>query len=151
MFFFWSRSRDQDEFWATNINDQRTFFDTMEAWLRFVLWTPVKSSNQEPRNGAIKQSRTIFIDQDSWSQSQMLLWAKRMWLPLEILECPCDFLPNFLACCMLATKQRFPLTLDTVSRPSEEHYENWTYCIVVPVRACCNSSHTIVTKRPPGI
>ena len=29
--------------------DQHTFLDTKEAWLRFVLWTPVKSSDQEPR------------------------------------------------------------------------------------------------------
>ena len=62
--------------------DQRTFLDTKEAWLHFVLWTPVKSSDQEPRNGAIKRSRTIFSDQDSWSRSQTLLQATRMWLPL---------------------------------------------------------------------
>ena len=62
--------------------DQRTFLDTKEAWLRFVLWTPVKSSDQEPRNGAIKWSRTIFTGQDSWSRSQTLLQAMRMWLPL---------------------------------------------------------------------
>jgi len=62
--------------------DQCSFLDTKEAWLHFVLWTPVKSSDQEPRNGAIKQSRTIFTDQDSWSRSQMLLWAT---------QCVCDY------------------------------------------------------------
>jgi len=62
--------------------DQCTFLDTTEVWLRFVLWTPVKSSNQEPWNGAITRSRTIFTDRDSWSRSQMLLQATRMWLPL---------------------------------------------------------------------
>jgi len=62
--------------------DQRTFLDTKEAWLRFVIWTPVKSSDQEPRNGAIKRSRMTFTNQDSWSRSQMLLQAMRMWLPL---------------------------------------------------------------------
>ena len=55
--------------------DQCTFSDTWQAWVRFVLWTPVASSDQEPRNGAIKRSRTIFIDQDSWSRSQTLLQA----------------------------------------------------------------------------
>ena len=50
--------------------DQYTFLDTTEVWLRFVFWTPVKSSDQEPWNGAIKRSRTIFTDQDSWSQDQ---------------------------------------------------------------------------------
>ena len=62
--------------------NQRTFLDTKEAWLRFVLWTPVKSSDQEPRNGPIKQSRTTFTDQDSWSWSQTLLQATHMRLPL---------------------------------------------------------------------
>jgi len=41
---FWSWSRDQDEFWATNVNNQHTFLDTTEAWQCFVLWTPVISS-----------------------------------------------------------------------------------------------------------
>ena len=53
-----------------------------KAKKRFVLWTPIKSSDQEPQNGAIKRSRTIFTDQDSWSWSQTFLWATRMWLPL---------------------------------------------------------------------
>ena len=35
----------------------------------------LKSSDQEPRNGAIKWSRTIFTDQDSWSWPQTLLQA----------------------------------------------------------------------------
>ena len=65
--------------------NQCTFLDTTEAWLHFVLWTPVKSSDQEPRNGAIKikRSRTIFSDQDSWSRSQTLLQTTHMWLPLD--------------------------------------------------------------------
>jgi len=29
-----------------------------------------RSSDREPRNGAIKRSRTIFTDQNSWSRSQ---------------------------------------------------------------------------------
>ena len=62
--------------------DRHTFLDTKEAWLHFVLWTPVKSSDQEPRNGAIKRSRMIFTDQNSWSRSQTLLQVTRMWLPL---------------------------------------------------------------------
>ena len=39
--------------------DQCTFLDTTEVWLCFVLWTPVKSSDQEPWNGAIKWSRAV--------------------------------------------------------------------------------------------
>ena len=62
--------------------DQSSFLDTKEAWLRFVLWTPLKSSDQEPRNRAIKRSRTIITDQDSWSWLQTLLRATRTWLPL---------------------------------------------------------------------
>ena len=41
-------------------SDQHTFSDTQQAWQRFILWTLVESSDQEPQNGAIKQSRTIF-------------------------------------------------------------------------------------------
>ena len=62
--------------------DQHTFLDTTEAWLRFVLWTPIKSGDQKPRNRVIKRSRMIFTDQDSWSRSQMLLQVTHMWLPL---------------------------------------------------------------------
>ena len=35
--------------------DQHTFLDTKEAWLRFALWTPIKSSDQEPWSGVIKR------------------------------------------------------------------------------------------------
>ena len=48
----------------------------------FVLWTLVKSSNQELWKGTIIQSRMIFTDQDSWSHWQTLLWAMYKWLPL---------------------------------------------------------------------
>jgi len=41
-------------------------------------------SDQEPRNGAIKRSRTIFTDQDSWSRSQTLLQATCMLLLLDL-------------------------------------------------------------------
>jgi len=75
-------SRNQDEFWATNINRSTHFLRYLAGMAMFVLWTPVESSDQQPRNGAIKRSRTIFTDQDSWSRSQMLLWATCMWLPL---------------------------------------------------------------------
>ena len=64
--------------------DQHIFLDSTEAWLCFVLWIPVKSRNREPRIGAIKQSRTIFTDQDFWSRLQTLLQVMRMWLPLAI-------------------------------------------------------------------
>ena len=61
--------------------NQHTFSNTKEAWLRIC---PLNSHK-------IKQSRTIFTDQDSWSQSQMLLQATRMWLPLpfNIVEVIC--------------------------------------------------------------
>ena len=62
--------------------DQRTFLDTTEVWLCFALWTPIRSSDQEPWNRVIKWSRTIFTNQDSWLWSQMLLQVTRMWLPL---------------------------------------------------------------------
>ena len=52
--------------------NQHTFSNTKEAWLRIC---PLNSHK-------IKQSRTIFTDQDSWSQSQMLLQATHMWPPL---------------------------------------------------------------------
>jgi len=64
--------------------DQHIFLDSTEAWLRFVLWIPVKSSDWEPRNGTIKQSRTISTDQDSWSRLQTLLQVMRMWPSLAI-------------------------------------------------------------------
>jgi len=35
--------------------DQHIFSDTKEAWLHFCLLTPIKSSNQEPWKGMIKQ------------------------------------------------------------------------------------------------
>jgi len=80
---FRRQSRDQDDSEQLKSTDQCTFSDTKESWLRFVLWTPVKSRDQEPQNGAIKWSRTIFSDQDSWSRSQTLLQALHMWLPLD--------------------------------------------------------------------
>ena len=49
----------------------------------------VSASDQEPWNGAIKRSRTIFTDQNSWSRSQTLLQA----------TCVCDY-P--CSSCMLA-------------------------------------------------
>jgi len=33
--------------------------DTLQAWLRFILWTPIESSDQEPWNRAIKRSRAL--------------------------------------------------------------------------------------------
>jgi len=71
-------SRNQDEFWATNINRSTHFLRYLAGMAMFVLWTPVESSDQQPRNGAIKRSRTIFINQDSWSLSQTLLQAMCM-------------------------------------------------------------------------
>lgn len=65
-----------------------TWIDVLTQILRrssyvFILWTPLKSSDQEPRDGVIRRSRTIFSKQDSWSQSQMLLQAICKWLLLE--------------------------------------------------------------------
>ena len=126
--FFWSWSRDQDEFWATNINNQSTFLDTMEAWLRFALWTPVKSSDQEPRNGAIKWSRTIFTDQDSWSRLQTLLRATRMWLPL--------------VGCVLDSEERFATVSGIVFLQGEEQQlrSSRTWWLTFVTQKCEKSS-----------
>ena len=49
-------------------------FSQLQKWCGciFVLWTHVKSSDQELWMGTIKWSMTIFTNQDSWSQSQTL-------------------------------------------------------------------------------
>ena len=36
----------------------------------WVLWRPIKSSNQQLWKGTVKSSRTIFVSQNSWSWSQ---------------------------------------------------------------------------------
>ena len=79
---FKSRSRYQDEFWATNINQSTHFLRYLAGVATFCPWTPIVSSDQGPRNGVIKQSRTIFPDQDSWSRLQTLLQATCIWLLL---------------------------------------------------------------------
>jgi len=68
---------------STSINRSTHFLRYYGCVLRFVLWTPVKSSNREPLNAAIKRSRTIFTDQDSRWRSQTTLQATHMWLPLD--------------------------------------------------------------------
>ena len=62
------------------LSDRYQLITTFSQVLRrrgyiFVLWTPVKSSDQELWKGMIKQSRTIFTYYVSWSRSQTLLWA----------------------------------------------------------------------------
>ena len=59
--------------------------NTEEAWLCLVLWTLVKSVDQELRKGTTKWSRTFLMDRDSWSGLQMLVWAIYKWLPLVLL------------------------------------------------------------------
>ena len=63
--------------------DQCTFSDTKEAWLHFVLLSSRKIKQSRALEGTIKQSRMIFTNQDSWSQSQALLQVAHMWLPLD--------------------------------------------------------------------
>jgi len=77
------RSRDQDDSEQLKSTDNALFPILKRRGYVFVLWTPAKSRDQEPQNGVIKWSRTIFSDQYSWSRSQTLLQALRMWLPLD--------------------------------------------------------------------
>ena len=66
---FWRWSRDQDELWATNIN-QSTHFLRRHGYVSVLL-----------NSRKIKWSGIIFTDQDSWSRLQTLLQAIYKWLP----------------------------------------------------------------------
>ena len=71
--------------WATNISRSTHFSQIVRRHgYVFIFWTPVKWSNQEPQIRAIKQSRMIFTDQDSWSRSQTFVRAICKWLPFHL-------------------------------------------------------------------
>ena len=48
----------------------------------FALWTPIQSCDEELRKETIKWLKTIFTNQDSWYQLQMLLQVLFEWSPL---------------------------------------------------------------------
>ena len=53
--------------------------------VQFDLW-PLKSGDQEPQKGTIKQLNTLFANQKMWSQSQTLQQATYKWLPLALAD-----------------------------------------------------------------
>ena len=55
------------------ISTRSTHFLTYLAGVAAFCPLNSRKIKQEPRNGAIKQSRTIFLDEDSWFRSQTLL------------------------------------------------------------------------------
>ena len=79
-------SSDRRSFWELTKGSRRILSNQSTHFLgrrgnAFVL---CKSSDQELWKGKIKWSRTIFTNQDSWSRSQMLLWAICKWLHIPL-------------------------------------------------------------------
>jgi len=93
-------------FWAISTDFALSLIPRRCGYI-FILWTPIKSRDQEPWNGAIKRSKTSFSSHDSWSWSQTLLQVMRMWLPwvsrpflcMQIMACKTAFWVSWIQRC----------------------------------------------------